>query len=512
MDWNFHPMLPFLNLQRRINNPGSMKNLTLIFVLSFLLLINVRGQDTVPVVMNFDSIADFSLQFSPWRAVDLDSSNTYGFQTTGFPHNTFPMAFIAFNPSHTTPPMTTDTAIFPHSAPRFGACFSATTPPNNDWFISPAIHLNNNGEFSCWVKSYTNAYGLEKYRVAVSVTDSNPSSFTVISGPSPLEAPVQWTRKTFSLSAYNNQKVFVAIQCVSSDVFIFMIDDLVINPGSVNPEPSYLFEDFEGFADFTLDLSPWTVADIKGGITYGIDAHSFPHSGEPMAYIAFNPSQVTPAMTTPGILPHSGSRFAGCFASAPNFNPNNKWLISPRIQLGSNSKIGLWVETFNPEYGMEKYNICVSTATNNPSDFVIVSGSQPLSAPIDWAYKVTDLSAYNEKLVYVGIQCVSDNTFLFMVDDVEIGSTVGINEAGVNDPVRLYPMPASDRINIDFGGWKTGKVQVTLLGISGQEIRKYPIFDESGLTTLALPALAPGMYYLVILTDQGRLVKKLIIK
>src|SRR5512133_822192 len=112
-----------------------MKRLLLVFLLLPLCVFSQK------VVMNLDSLPDFSLTFGDWRVVDVDSSNTYGFVSYGFPHNTYPMAFIAFNPSQTTPPMDTVLAIQPHSGSKFGASFSATDPPNDDWFISPKVHL-----------------------------------------------------------------------------------------------------------------------------------------------------------------------------------------------------------------------------------------------------------------------------------------------------------------------------------------------------------------------------------
>ena len=45
-----------------------------------------------------------------------------------------PQAFIIFNPSTTTPPVTDSPA---HSGDKMAWCWPATTSPNNDWLISP---------------------------------------------------------------------------------------------------------------------------------------------------------------------------------------------------------------------------------------------------------------------------------------------------------------------------------------------------------------------------------------
>ncbi|MDY0344101.1 MAG: C10 family peptidase [Lentimicrobium sp.] len=194
----------------------------------------VDGGATTSIILDFEDLEDFSLTFGDWTAIDVDGSPTYGFDGITFPHSGEPMSFIAFNPLATTPPVG---AMTPHGGERFGASFASGTPPNNDYMISPKTMLGQNAELTLWVKSYTAQYGLEKYNIRVSTTNTNPSSFTTIAGP--IEAPAtEWTFVTYDLSAYEGQEVYVAIQCVSNDAFVFMIDDVAISfTSSVkNPE------------------------------------------------------------------------------------------------------------------------------------------------------------------------------------------------------------------------------------------------------------------------------------
>ena len=179
--------------------------------------------------LTFEDQADWSMTFNPWLVNDFDQQATYGFTSITFPGVYEPMAFIAFNPATTEPPMTSDPEIQPHAGVRFGACMASNAAPwNNDWMISPQIQLGENSLLNLWVKSYTSDYGLERYKIGVSTTGINPADFTIISGATYLEAPVAWTEKTFDLSAYDGQLVYVAIQCLSQDAFVFMIDDIMI--------------------------------------------------------------------------------------------------------------------------------------------------------------------------------------------------------------------------------------------------------------------------------------------
>jgi len=541
--------------------------------------------------MDFESVADFSLTFSPWTVRDVDGDSTYGIQNHTFPNNGSPMAFIAFNPALVSPSMASDTALQPHAGSRFGASFASIHMPNNDWFISPQIQLDTDGQFSFWERSYTDYYDLEKFNVLVSTTDNNPSSFTLISGSTPVTAPLKWTKKTYSLSAYNNQKVYVAIQCVSSNAFIFMIDDLEVktsstsslsadfiasqttiragekvnftdessgnptswtwsfpggfpsganqqNPANIRYDipgiynvtlkisngngtdsitklgyitvtgyPSYMSLDFESLADFTLNFDPWSVYDVNGGATYGIDSVSFPNSGVPMAFICFNPSQAVPPPVN--MAAHSGFRFGACFSAIPPHNPNNKWLISPRMTLGGDASIRFWVQTYNTSYGLEKYNVGVSTASSNPADFVLLNSS-PLDAPADWAKRSFSLSAYSGQDVYIGINCVSNDQFIFMIDDIEIGSALGVDESSNITGVTLYPNPARDHVFVNFGKAEMYVANMTLLNETGSMLKEFPLNRMTGeVFSIPLSGLATGLYYLVINSAEGRIVKKI---
>ncbi|HPM91740.1 MAG TPA: T9SS type A sorting domain-containing protein, partial [Bacteroidales bacterium] len=66
--------------------------------------------------------------------------------------------------------------------------------------------------------------------------DNDPASFTLISDPPYMEAPTDWTEMYYDLSAYDGQTVYVAIQGVTADAFIFMVDDISIDYYTGTPE------------------------------------------------------------------------------------------------------------------------------------------------------------------------------------------------------------------------------------------------------------------------------------
>ena len=175
----------------------------------------------------FESFDDFTLDLSDWTTHDLDGRPTWGIENAMFPHQFEPMSFIVFNPSATSPPMS-NAAIMPHSGSKIAACFSANGEINNDWLISPPLVAGSNTSVSFFVKSYTSKFGLERYRVGISTTDTRPESFTILTGSNYLTAPsTEWEHKKFDLNAFNGQTLYIAIHCVSNGAFIFMVDDFL---------------------------------------------------------------------------------------------------------------------------------------------------------------------------------------------------------------------------------------------------------------------------------------------
>lgn len=185
---------------------------------------------------DFEECNDFAVDsFPPCTTYDGDKLSTYTITGTTFKNQGYTGSYIAFNPTQTSPSLSDDAAIAPYSGNKFGACFASENGDNNDWFITPLIKLGTNSKFTFMAKSYTTDYGKENFNVLISTTDNQPTSFTALG--STVSVPAAWTAYPYNLAAYDNQSVYLAIQCTSSDRFIFMIDDLEVTteePVSVN--------------------------------------------------------------------------------------------------------------------------------------------------------------------------------------------------------------------------------------------------------------------------------------
>jgi PKD repeat protein len=176
----------------------------------------------------FELYTDFALSFGNWTQYDLDEEGTWGSAAYDFPNEYYTGSFIIFNPSATTPPAN-DAAWQPYNGDKFAACFSAVPGPNDDWLITPQLKVANGDVLNFYHKSLTDTYGLERFRVGISTTGTSTTDFSIVS-PSPyVESTATWTLFTYDLSSYEDQEIYIAINCVSDDAFIFMLDDFVVS-------------------------------------------------------------------------------------------------------------------------------------------------------------------------------------------------------------------------------------------------------------------------------------------
>jgi len=182
----------------------------------------------------FESYSSFNIgTIGSWTMLDNDGDSTYGSTTYDFTNESYTGTFIVFNPSQTTP-SAAGTAWDSHSGDKGYYCFNSTgsvsgTPLNDDYIFTPQINLSGVGsELKFWAKSVTDTYGLERFQVGISTSNTSPGSFTYLT-PIPYEqAPTSWTEYTYDLSAYDGQPIYITIHVVSADAFVFMLDDISV--------------------------------------------------------------------------------------------------------------------------------------------------------------------------------------------------------------------------------------------------------------------------------------------
>lgn len=160
-----------------------------------------------------------------------------------WPNAYTPMACQVFNPSvagvkngHENENSNFD----PHAASKYLAFWAgsptAQVKKNDDWLVLPKLTLGSGNKFTFWVKSLADDYGLEQYKVAIYDgvnAPTNTSVFKVV-GPASRTAPLNWTEVTVEIpTTYDNKTVYLAINYMSSDSYMMMVDDLKVTAQTV---------------------------------------------------------------------------------------------------------------------------------------------------------------------------------------------------------------------------------------------------------------------------------------
>lgn len=195
---------------------------------------------------------------------------------------------------------------------------------------------------------------------------------------------------------------------------------------------SNIFEDFESHEDFTLNSRgeiSWSYLDNDDientyGMSYTAEDGSqqqvvYDNWGARTAYIIFNPSTTNPRCDQDGnINPYSGSKFLGSFASSQG--RNDDYIISPELFFDSDFEFSFYARSYSDAYGTEQIMVGYSLTDIEPESFIWLNNGTSISVPAYyWSHYTYTIPAAAK---YVTIRDVSYNTFLLMIDDIQIGS------------------------------------------------------------------------------------------
>lgn len=179
-----------------------------------------------------------------WTYIDVDNKETLvpNSQGASFPNAGVPMAFMVFDPSATAHTSGSSYNWSAYSGKRYFASFCSDPAPNNDWLITPEMNIKEGTKIVFWARSLTSRYGLEKLRILYSSTENKLEEFTNILSEGingVIEVPVEWTRYECTIPMYAK---YIAINCVSDDALMLLIDDIYI--GTEPPKYSTIRTDF----------------------------------------------------------------------------------------------------------------------------------------------------------------------------------------------------------------------------------------------------------------------------
>ncbi|MCF8295480.1 MAG: T9SS type A sorting domain-containing protein [Bacteroidales bacterium] len=359
------------------------------------------------------------------------------------------------------------------------------------WLISPMIIVGSYSSLSWKAQSVqiSTVATVENYDIYISKSGGDsPADFIGAPVHSVLGENSTWTQHTLNLDSLSGDTIYIAFRHTSLNQVILALDE--IKGGFIHDPANGMLGDFEDAEAFATDLSPFITYDLDSSVTYVFEGVEFAGSGQPSSFLAFNPAETTPAIT--GIDIWEGDQFGACFAAvAPPFGnaPNNDWIITPQCTIKENGSFSFYAKSFSHLWGLERFKVGISTTDSNPEHFTIISTGSYVEADTAWTKYEYDLSAYANQLVYVGINCVSDTSFVFCIDDIQIDSigSIGISEELISH-VEIYPNPASNYIYIN----RIENSSLSLLDLTGRELIYIP--NASYKNKLNISSLGSGIY------------------
>lgn len=183
-------------------------------------------------------------------------------------------------------------------------------------------------------------------------------------------------------------------------------------------------DDFERHDDFTPNSAGpfgWSYIDADKEATVVITNFDFPGMGDPSAFVLFNPSGATPPIDVelnPELKPHSGEKYLSCWGVKAEGIANDDYLISPELYFETDFTFKFFARGFYYEgVPVDKFMVGYSTTGKAATDFKWIT-TTPLNAEAEWTEYKYDIS---KDVKYVTIRCVSEATWVFLIDDVFIG-------------------------------------------------------------------------------------------
>src|SRR5690554_334795 len=423
----------------------------------------------------FESYADFTITpVGGWTMLDVDGSNTYGINNATFPNSGYTGTFIVFNPSQTTPSLA-GTVMDAHTGSKGYYSFAAVNAPNNDYIFTPQISLNGtNSELKFWAKSYTAQYGLERFQVGISTTNTNPTSFTYISAAPYVQAPAEWTEYTYNLSAYDGQNIYITFRSVSNDAFIFMLDDVSVTTNvSVNVQtdvntPTSTAINQAGEAFFTDGTSGDIMLSIDntGGFNFGCTDVS-----------------VSRDIATAGAaaVMYGSNTDPSNFVTAKTFNITTA---------AANTSAATSMDFYFTEAELAGWEAITGNSRNDM--YVKKEGTNEVVAA---TVSVFDADA----ILIASFTSGLERTYIFGTQM----SLLSINSFELNSEISIYPNPTSHVLNIKTTNKNLPDAYV-VYNMLGQVILTHRISTEADLS-IDTSSLSNGMYFIKITKESSQL-------
>jgi extracellular elastinolytic metalloproteinase len=126
---------------------------------------------------------------------------------------------------------------------------------------------------------------------------------------------------------------------------------------------------------------------------------------------------------------------------------------------------------------------------------------------------VDNVTLYGNLYSITNVACAQDEEgeFCSEATTVIFGMPTSTEEVAAELPLRVFPNPASSRLQVRFGEEMSGALQLSLVNLAGQRVlaEQFPATQQVELRVDQLPA---GIYFLQVQSDTGSASRKVIIR
>lgn len=138
--------------------------------------------------------------------------------------------------------------------------------------------------------------------------------------------------------------------------------------------------------------------------------------------------------------------------------------------------------------------------------FIPMDSTQWKTVEVD----MSDFVGQDILLSFVGINGTGNNLFIDNISIIQQGNPDGIIDRHERQFV-VYPNPANGRVQVIRKQSESKTVQITLLNAAGEEV-KNEVFNSNEPISLVISSIKPGIYLMVILTQNEKEIHKVIIQ
>lgn len=216
-----------------------------------------------------------------------------------------------------------------------------------------------------------------------------------------------------------------------------------------------------------------------------------------------------------GTGPRTGNIWSW-FGGLPNFEESSVSQTFGPVASNNNLELYFWLEQI---------------ACDGPDDFLKVvvdndtvystNGASNLCGNLGYTLQTVDLSAYADGQTHTlkffsRVYGTNGGVTNFFVDDVSLLACIGsgIDEAGFWNGLNIFPVPANNHFNIQFGETAMQDVQVAVYDVMGRKKQETFVGDtpSNHQQRIDTSSLSKGIYTVIISTEGQQAIRKIVIQ